>query len=80
MEQASVSDLLNIQQSTGKASPGIGHRLNPDPCPQCGANLFYADLGKVRRGPAPAPHCFTCGYNGGLFEQGLESSWQGAGS
>lgn len=77
LQQASLTDLLKVQTATGQASPGIGGRLNPDPCPQCGRDLFYADLGKARRGPPPAPHCFTCGYNG-LFEQGLESSWQGA--
>jgi hypothetical protein len=78
MQQASLTELLAVQQQTGRANPGVGGRLNPDPCPNCGANLFYDNLGKNRRGPPPAPHCFTCGYNG-LFEQGLESSWQGAG-
>ena len=75
--QASLSNLLQVQQATGQAAPGPGARLNPDPCPGCGANLYYENLTKKRRGPPPAPHCFTCGYNG-LFEQGLESSWQGA--
>jgi hypothetical protein len=79
LQQASVSDLLHNQALTGKASPGIGGRLNPDPCPQCGKDLFYENLGKTRRGPPPAPHCFTCGYNG-MFEQGLEANWQGAGA
>lgn len=78
LQQASVSDLLQVQQSTGKATPGVGGRLNPEPCPACGGNQYFATLGAKRRGPEPAPHCYNCGYNGGLFEQGLESSWQGA--
>jgi hypothetical protein len=75
--QASTSQLLQLQSATGQASPGIGAQLNPNPCPNCGASLFYEQLGKQkRRGPEPAPHCFSCGYNG-LFEQGLQSSWGG---
>jgi len=74
MEGASLSTLLDVQRATGIAKPGQGQRLNPDPCPNCGRGLFYADLGKARRGPPPAPHCFNCGFNG-LFEQGLEASW-----
>jgi hypothetical protein len=80
LQQASVSDLLNTQAATGKAAPGVGGRLNPEPCPACGGNQYFATLGPKRRGPEPAPHCYNCGYNGGLFEQGLESSWQGAGT
>lgn len=72
--QASTSQLLRMQAETGSASPGLGHQLNPNACPQCGNSLFYERLTRARRGPEPAPHCFTCGYNG-LFEQGLESSW-----
>jgi hypothetical protein len=52
---------------------GKGHKLNPEPCPSCGSNQYYENLGP-RRGPQPAPHCYNCGYNG-LFEQGLPSSW-----
>lgn len=76
LAQASTSQLLQMQSATGQATPGIGAQLNPNNCPNCGQALFYERLEKVRRGPPPAPHCFTCGYNG-LFEQGLESSWSG---
>jgi hypothetical protein len=71
-----MTDLLDLQKHGQALKPGKGARLNPDPCPNCGGNLFYADLGLKRRGPPPAPHCFSCGYNE-LFEQGLESNWQG---
>jgi hypothetical protein len=71
-----LSELLDLQQHGQALRPGKGARLNQDPCPNCGGNLYYADLGLKRRGPPPAPHCFNCGYNE-LFEQGLESTWQG---
>lgn len=73
--QASMSQTFEMQKQ-GFLAPGQGGRLNPDPCPNCGGMLFIEDTGKRRRGPPPAPHCFTCGYNG-LFEQGLESTWAG---
>lgn len=71
-----LTELLDLQKHGAGPKAGKGARLNPDPCPNCGGALFYADLGLKRRGPQPAPHCFTCGYNE-LFEQGLESTWQG---
>jgi hypothetical protein len=71
-----LTEFLEMQKHGQGLVPGKGAKLNPEPCPNCGGNLFYADLGLKRRGPAPAPHCFTCGYNE-MFEQGLESTWQG---
>ena len=74
--QASLSETLAMQ-AQGLGTPGIGARLNPNTCPNCGDKLFFENLTKgARRGPPPAPHCFACGYNG-LFEQGLQSTWQG---
>jgi hypothetical protein len=56
---------------------GPAHKIDREPCPQCGSNHFYSRTnGKAQRGPAPAPHCFDCGYNG-MFDQGLESTWSG---
>jgi hypothetical protein len=55
---------------------GKGHKIDSDPCPECGSVRYYSRTGEgARRGPPPAPHCFDCGYNG-MFEQGLASSWQ----
>jgi hypothetical protein len=71
-----LSELLQLQENGQGLAPGKGARLNPDPCPNCGGKMFYANLGLKRRGPPPAPHCFTCGYND-LFEQGVEANWQG---
>jgi hypothetical protein len=70
------SEYLDMQKHGQALAPGKGGKLNREPCPSCGGSLYYADLGMKRRGPPPAPRCFTCGYNE-LFEQGLESNWQG---
>lgn len=74
-QQADLTTLLKLQEQ-GRGQPGQGSKSNPDPCPGCGGALFIETMpgGRKRRGPEPAPHCFTCGYNG-LFDQGLESSW-----
>lgn len=53
---------------------GIGQQMNPDPCPQCGGNQYFANIKTKGRGPAPAGHCFNCGYNE-LFDQGDQGSW-----
>ena len=71
-----LTELLQLQENGQGLSPGKGARLNPDPCPNCGGQLYYDNFGMKRRGPPPAPHCFNCGYND-LFEQGIESTWQG---
>ena len=37
-------------------------------CPNCGSNNFFTRASTASRGPAPAPLCTECGYNG-MFEQ-----------
>ena len=54
---------------------GEGHRTNPNACPRCGGNQFFDHVAVSKRGPTPAPHCYNCGYNDGMFEQGLPTSW-----
>ena len=55
---------------------GKAHKIDREPCPECGSDQYYSRTGDgPRRGPPPAPHCFSCGYNG-LFQQGLPTSWQ----
>lgn len=54
---------------------GPAHKTDPYPCPNCGSNNFSSRATSIMRGPPPAPHCFDCGFNG-LFEQGLQSTWQ----
>ena len=56
---------------------GEGARTNRTPCPKCGGNHFFVNLQTSKRSPTPAPRCFDCGYNDGMFEQGQQSSWAG---
>lgn len=55
---------------------GIAQKLNPDACPNCGGNQYFAKIRVKGRGPEPAGHCYNCGYNE-LFDQGDSASWGG---
>ena len=55
---------------------GIAAKLNPDLCPACGGNQYFAKVRTKGRGPDPAGHCYNCGYNE-LFDQGDATSWGG---
>lgn len=57
---------------------GPAHRTDPHPCPQCGGDHYYSRTQGPSRGPAPAPMCFDCGYNG-MFDQGDPSTWGATG-
>lgn len=59
-------------------SHGQAHKTDRDPCPQCGSPQYFSRANGSKRMPPPAPHCYNCGYNDGMFDQGLESSWVGA--
>jgi hypothetical protein len=65
----------NLYEMAGHWRGGPGARNNPQPCPQCGGNQYFENITSGKRGPQPAPHCYDCGYNGGMFQQGMESSW-----
>lgn len=67
----------NLYEAASQWKGGPGAKANPDPCPKCGGNQYFANLSLNRRGPSPAGHCYNCGFNGGMFEQGLSSSWGG---
>ncbi len=54
---------------------GEAHRTDTEPCPRCGSNQFFSRASGNKRMPPPAPHCYNCGYNDGMFEQGLATSW-----
>lgn len=54
---------------------GEAHRTDRDPCPRCGSNQYFSRVTTNKRMPPPAPHCYNCGYNDGMFDQGLASSW-----
>ena len=66
----------NLYEAAGSWKGGPGAKTDPYPCPQCGSNHFFSRA-NGKRGPSPAPHCFNCGFNEGMFEQGLQSSWGG---
>lgn len=46
-------------------------------CPKCGSGHFFSRSQGAVRGPAPAPICYHCGYNG-MFSQGDPATWQTA--
>lgn len=56
---------------------GQAARTEIYPCPQCGGGHYFSRSNGPSRGPAPAPMCYDCGYNG-MFVQGDPSVWQGA--
>jgi hypothetical protein len=56
-------------------SNGVAHKTDTHPCPQCGSPQYFSRATANKRMPPPAPHCYNCGYNDGMFDQGLESSW-----
>lgn len=71
--------IANLYEQAGKWRGGPGAKANPNPCPQCGSNQFFSRAGVSKRLPPPAPHCYNCGYNDGMFEQGLASAWGATG-
>ena len=76
-----VREPINIHNLWGAMQTwqgGKAHRIDNEPCPECGSDKYYSRTEGARRGPPPAPHCFACGYNG-LFTQGLQTTWQGGG-
>jgi hypothetical protein len=69
-----ATNIANFFDMTRLWKGGKAHRIDPDPCPECGSPQFYSRTEGNLRGPPPAPHCYNCGYNG-IFTQGLSSSW-----
>jgi hypothetical protein len=53
---------------------GEGTKTETNKCPSCGGNHYFSRSQGTMRGPAPAPMCYTCGYNG-MFEQADQSTW-----
>jgi hypothetical protein len=73
LEKVTIDNLWGAMQTW---RGGKAHKIDSEPCPECGSPNFYSRTDGARRGPPPAPHCFACGYNG-MFQQGLMTSWQG---
>jgi len=68
----------NLYAAAGHWRGGPAAKTNPDPCPNCGGNQWFQNLSVSTRGPAPAGHCYNCGYNGGMFTQGDQANWAAA--
>jgi len=66
--------IANLWDAMKEWRGGKAHRVDAQPCPECGGNQYYSRSEGARRGPPPAPHCYNCGYNG-LFEQGEAATW-----
>ena len=77
-QQVERVTVQNLYEQAGNWRGGPAARENPNPCPKCGGNQYFANIKASKRGPNPAGHCYNCGFNDGMFEQGLASSW-GAG-
>lgn len=64
----------NIAQMAEYWQGGEATRTETQRCPKCGGNHFFSRSQGAHRGPAPAPMCADCGFNG-LFDQGDPSTW-----
>lgn len=56
---------------------GEAHRKDGNTaCPSCGGPYVFSRgaSGTTVNGAAPAPRCYSCGWNG-LYSQGEQSSW-----
>jgi hypothetical protein len=69
----------NLFQAAAHWKGGQAHRIDTQPCPQCGGNQYFSRASGLSRMPPPAPHCYNCGYNGGLFDQGTPEAWGATG-
>lgn len=67
----------NFMQMASMWRGGPAMKSDPGGCPECGSPRFYSRAKTVSRGPAPAPHCFDCGFNG-MFDQGDPATWGAA--
>lgn len=64
----------NLYAAAGYWHGGQAHQIDREPCPNCGSGQYFSRaVGK--RGPPPAPHCYNCGYNDGMFTQGEPTTW-----
>lgn len=53
---------------------GEGVAKERQPCPNCGSMHYFSRAAQISRGPAPAPLCYDCGFNG-MFVQGDMATW-----
>lgn len=67
----------NLYEAAMMWQGGEATRTETHLCPKCGSGHYFSRSQGIARGPAPAPVCYTCGFNG-MFTQGDPSVWQGA--
>lgn len=62
----------------GVTNGGEAARRDTMTCPACGGNYVFSRTSASGatniNGSAPAPRCYTCGWNG-RFQQGEQSNW-----
>lgn len=68
-DQISMGEAIGLWQG-GEAMRTEGHLS----CPSCGSNLVFARTKGRVNGAAPAPRCFSCGWND-MYDQASEASW-----
>lgn len=69
--------LHNFVNMMGRWRGGKATKTEKTPCPECGSPHYFSRANSGGRNGAPAPHCFSCGYAGGLFPtQGDPTVWQ----
>lgn len=70
----SFSEALRMGITNG----GEASRRDTMTCPACGGNYVFSRTkstgGTTVNGNAPAPRCYTCGWNG-IYHQGDETNW-----
>ena len=64
----------NIKMMAGLWTGGEGTATERNLCPQCGSHHYFSRAKGNLRGPAPAPMCYTCGFNG-MFDQADSGAW-----
>ena len=67
----------NLYEAAMMWQGGPAARTETQACPQCGGGHYFSRTNGPSRGPAPAPMCYDCGYNG-MFIQGDPGNWQSA--
>lgn len=68
----------NLFEATKYWQGGEAHARERNSCPQCGGQHYFSRTAGVMKGPAPAPMCYDCGFNG-MFQQGDPAVWQSGG-
>jgi hypothetical protein len=77
-EGRSATDQIGMSDAIRLWKGGEAHRRDGNSsCPSCGSGLVFSRTGRsgtTVNGNAPAPRCFSCGWNG-MYEQADQISW-----